>query len=38
MTSMDVLKETSHKRRDKVYVYHKYLEMLEEGTQPRRLR
>lgn len=34
MTSIGILKELSLKKRDKVYVYRKYLDMLEEGAEP----
>ncbi len=34
MTTMGILVETSGKKRDKVYVYRRYLEILEEGTNP----
>ncbi len=34
MTSIGVLIETSVKTRDKVYVYRKYLSLLEEGAEP----
>ncbi len=34
MTSIGVLEEMSGKKRDKVYVYRKYLEILEEGAEP----
>lgn len=34
MTSIDVLEEISGKKRDKVYVYRKYLSLLEDGAEP----
>lgn len=34
LVSLGILKETSGKKRDKIYVYHKYLTLLEEGAQP----
>ncbi len=34
LVSLGVLEEISHKKRDKIYVYKKYLEILEEGTTP----
>jgi Fic family protein len=34
MTSIGLLEELSGKRRDKVYVYRKYLDILEDGTAP----
>lgn len=34
MTSMGVLEEMSGKKRDKVYVYRRYLDILEEGAEP----
>lgn len=34
MTSIGILEELSLKKRDKVYVYRKYLDMLEEGAEP----
>lgn len=34
MTSIGVLEETSGKKRDKVYVYRKYLDILEAGAEP----
>ncbi len=33
MVSIGILEETSGKKRDKVYVYRKYLDILEEGTE-----
>ncbi|MBA3752030.1 Fic family protein [Candidatus Dependentiae bacterium] len=34
MTSLGVIEEVSGKKRDKIYVYRKYLAILEEGAQP----
>lgn len=34
MTSLDILNEISGKQRDKIYVYSKYLALLEEGAEP----
>lgn len=34
MTSIGILREVSGKKRDKVYVYHEYLNILEEGAKP----
>lgn len=34
MTSLGLLEEISGKKRDKVYVYRKYLNILEEGAEP----
>ena len=34
MIDIGILKEISGKKRDKVYVYQKYLNLLEEGTEP----
>jgi Fic family protein len=34
MTSIGVLEEMSGKKRDKVYVYRKYLDILEDGAEP----
>lgn len=34
MTSLGILTEVSGKKRDKIYVYQKYLDLLEEGTTP----
>ena len=34
MTSVGILEEVSGKKRGKVYVYRKYLDALEEGTEP----
>ena len=34
MTSIGVLEEISGKKRDKVYVYRKYLDILEDGAKP----
>lgn len=34
MTSMGVLEVMSGKKRDKVYIYRKYLDILEEGAEP----
>lgn len=34
MTSIDVLEEMTGKKRDKVYIYRKYLDILEDGAEP----
>ena len=34
MTNLDILKEVSGKKRDKVYVYRKYLDILESDAEP----
>ena len=34
MLKLNILKEISGKQRDKIYVYHSYLSILEEGTEP----
>lgn len=34
MTSLGILAEISGKKRDKIYVYRKYLDILEEGAKP----
>lgn len=34
MKDLGILKETSGKKRDKIYVYQRYLDILEDGTQP----
>ncbi len=34
MTLMGILEENSGKKRDKTYIYRKYLEILEEGAEP----
>jgi Fic family protein len=34
MLTLVILQETSGKRRDRVYVYRAYLEMLEAGAEP----
>lgn len=34
MASIGILEERSGKKRDKIYVYRKYLRILEEGTEP----
>jgi len=34
MRKLDILVEVSGKKRDKIYVYRKYLDILEEGTEP----
>ncbi len=34
MTSVGILEEVSGKKRDKVYVYRKYFDVLEEGAEP----
>jgi len=34
MRKLNILKEISGKKRDKVYVYRKYLDILEEGAEP----
>ena len=34
MVNLNILEEISHKKRDKVYLYRKYLSILEEGTEP----
>jgi Fic family protein len=34
LQSIGVLAEISHKKRDKVYVYRKYLALLEDGAEP----
>lgn len=34
MTKMGIIEETSGKKRDKVYVYRQYLDILEEGAEP----
>ena len=34
MTSIGILEERSGKKRDKIYVYRKYLRLLEEGAEP----
>ena len=34
LTSIGIIEEISGKKRDKVYVYRKYLNILEEGTKP----
>ncbi len=34
MASVGVLEEISGKKRDKIYVYRKYLNLLEEGADP----
>jgi len=34
LESLGIVKEISHKKRDKVYVYKKYLDLLEEGSEP----
>ena len=34
MTSIGVIKEMSGKKRDKIYVYRKYLDILEDGAEP----
>ena len=34
MASIGVIEETSCKKRDKIYVYRKYLDILEEGAEP----
>jgi len=34
MVRLGVIKEITSKKRDKVYVYRKYLDILEEGAEP----
>jgi Fic family protein len=34
MVSLGILKEVNSKKRDKVYIYRKYLDILEEGAKP----
>jgi len=34
LTELEILKETSGKKRDKIYIYQKYLDILEYGAQP----
>lgn len=34
LVELDILKEVSKKKRDKVYVYKQYLKLLEEGSEP----
>ncbi len=34
MVELEILEEISSKKRDKIYVYRKYLDILEEGTDP----
>ncbi|MBS0235859.1 MAG: DeoR family transcriptional regulator [Proteobacteria bacterium] len=34
MVTLGILEEISGKNRDKVYMYRKYLDILEEGTEP----
>lgn len=34
LVTLGILEETSEKKRDKVYLYRKYLALLEEGTEP----
>jgi len=34
LETLGILKEISHKKRDKVYAYKKYLDLLEEGSEP----
>jgi ribosomal protein S25 len=34
MTSLGILQEMSGKKRDKIYVYRKYLSLLEDGAEP----
>lgn len=34
LTTLEVIEEISGKKRDKVYVYRKYLDILEEGAEP----
>ena len=34
MVMLDILEEKTGKQRDKIYVYRKYLDVLDEGTEP----
>lgn len=34
LNSIGVLEEASGKKRDKVYIYRKYLDILEDGAEP----
>lgn len=34
LVQLNILKEISHKKRDKIYCYQTYLEILEEGAKP----
>lgn len=34
LVELDILKEISHKQRDKIYVYTRYLDLLSEGSEP----
>ncbi len=34
MVELNILKEVSNKKRDKIYVYRTYLSILEKGTEP----